>query len=66
MSALGIGKATIKITNILGIEQANFYVNDILKYNELEYDISNLTTGMYIISILSDNKVVSRTKINKL
>ena len=50
ISSADIGKATIKITNILGIEQANFYVNDILKYNELEYDISNLTTGMYIIS----------------
>jgi Secretion system C-terminal sorting domain len=66
ISNADIVKPTIKITNILGKEEASFYIDNIFKNNSYEQNISNLPTGIYIISILSDNKVISRTKISKL
>jgi hypothetical protein len=61
-----IGKSIVKITNILGINEVNFVNDNISGNNSLEYDISNLPTGIYIVSVISDNKIISRTKINKL
>ena len=61
-----IGKSVIKITNILGKDEASFHNDALLKNSTHEYDMSNLPSGMYIISIISDNKIICRTKINKL
>ena len=61
-----IGTSTIRVTNMLGMDKADFHNDYMYKNNSYEYDLSSFPAGMYIISIISDNKVISRTKINKL
>jgi hypothetical protein len=61
-----IDKPLIKITNVLGVDVARFYLDELLKDSPHEYNISNLPSGIYIVSVLSDNKIIGHAKINKL
>jgi Secretion system C-terminal sorting domain len=61
-----IRKAVIKITNILGMNEVSIINDNIQENSSFEYDMSHLPTGVYIVSIISDNKIISRTKISKL
>ncbi len=61
-----IRKAVIKITNILGMNEVSIMNDNIQENSSFEYDMSHLPTGVYIVSIISENKIISRTKISKL
>jgi Secretion system C-terminal sorting domain len=59
-------ESAIKITNILGISMANFTNGNMLENNTFKCDIFQFPTGVYIVSIVSNNKIIARTKISKL
>jgi Secretion system C-terminal sorting domain len=58
--------AIINVRNILGNSEKQFTGNNLFKNELSQYDLSDLPSGMYIISVISNNKVISHHKIHKL